>query len=46
MSVIFSKVPNLLRKVIPKGALAIHEKAWNAYPYCKTELTVFSVFKT
>lgn len=23
----------------PTGSLAIHEKAWNAYPYCRTELT-------
>ncbi|KAI1729768.1 phosphatidylinositol transfer protein [Ditylenchus destructor] len=34
-----SKVPALLRKCAPKGSLAIHERAWNAYPYCKTELT-------
>ncbi|KAI6176389.1 Phosphatidylinositol transfer protein [Aphelenchoides bicaudatus] len=34
-----SKVPPLLRKVAPAGSLAIHEKAWNAYPYCRTELT-------
>lgn len=34
-----SKVPSLLRKIAPKGALAIHEEAWNAYPYCKTVLT-------
>jgi len=34
-----SKTPALLRKVAPRGSLAIHERAWNAYPYCKTELT-------
>jgi hypothetical protein len=34
-----SKVPGMIRKVAPKGSLAIHEKAWNAYPYCKTELS-------
>ncbi|KAI6214539.1 Phosphatidylinositol transfer protein [Aphelenchoides besseyi] len=34
-----SKVPALLRKVAPRGSLAIHEKAWNAYPYCRTELS-------
>jgi len=30
----------------PKGSLEIHEEAWNAYPYCKTVLTVrsFSTF--
>ncbi|KAF1761399.1 hypothetical protein GCK72_009655 [Caenorhabditis remanei] len=34
-----SKVPALLRKIAPKGSLAIHEEAWNAYPYCKTVIT-------
>ncbi|WKY01010.1 hypothetical protein Q1695_015198 [Nippostrongylus brasiliensis] len=34
-----SKVPTLIRKIAPKGSLAIHEEAWNAYPYCKTILT-------
>jgi len=34
-----SKVPALLKKIAPKGSLAIHEEAWNAYPYCRTILT-------
>uniref|UniRef100_A0A915BKB4 Phosphatidylinositol transfer protein n=1 Tax=Parascaris univalens TaxID=6257 RepID=A0A915BKB4_PARUN len=34
-----SKVPSLIRKIAPKGSLAIHEEAWNAYPYCRTVLT-------
>jgi hypothetical protein len=34
-----SKVPALLKKVAPNGSMAIHEKAWNAYPYCRTEMT-------
>lgn len=34
-----SKVPAIIRKLAPKGSLAVHEKAWNAYPYCKTVLT-------
>ncbi|KAK6044038.1 phosphatidylinositol transfer protein [Cooperia oncophora] len=34
-----SKVPTIIRKIAPKGSLAIHEEAWNAYPYCKTVLT-------
>jgi len=34
-----SKVPAIIRKIAPKGSLAIHEEAWNAYPYCKTVLT-------
>ena len=24
----------------PKGALEIHEQAWNCYPYCKTVISV------
>lgn len=35
-----SKVPALVRMIAPKGALEIHEEAWNAYPYCRTVLTV------
>ncbi|XP_060557002.1 phosphatidylinositol transfer protein alpha isoform-like [Ruditapes philippinarum] len=31
-----SKVPGFIRKIAPKGSLEIHEKAWNAYPYCRT----------
>jgi len=34
-----SKVPYWIKMVAPKGSLEIHEKAWNAYPYCKTVLT-------
>ncbi|KAI1285818.1 Phosphatidylinositol transfer protein alpha isoform [Halotydeus destructor] len=34
-----SKVPNLVRYLVPKGSLKIHEEAWNAYPYCKTVIT-------
>jgi hypothetical protein len=25
--------------VAPRGSLIIHERSWNAYPYCRTELT-------
>uniref|UniRef100_A0A9L0T4C4 Phosphatidylinositol transfer protein alpha isoform n=1 Tax=Equus caballus TaxID=9796 RepID=A0A9L0T4C4_HORSE len=32
-----SKVPTFVRMLAPEGALNIHEKAWNAYPYCRTE---------
>ncbi|XP_039297702.1 phosphatidylinositol transfer protein beta isoform isoform X4 [Nilaparvata lugens] len=35
-----SKVPAYIRLMAPKGALEIHEEAWNAYPYCKTVITV------
>ncbi len=34
-----SKVPSIVRLVAPKGALELHEEAWNAYPYCKTVVT-------
>ncbi|XP_062329966.1 phosphatidylinositol transfer protein, alpha a [Osmerus eperlanus] len=34
-----SKVPKFVRLLAPSSALNIHEKAWNAYPYCRTILT-------
>ncbi|KAI6182769.1 Phosphatidylinositol transfer protein domain containing protein [Aphelenchoides bicaudatus] len=34
-----SKVPAIVRKVAPSGSMAIHERSWNAYPYCRTELS-------
>ncbi|XP_076590376.1 phosphatidylinositol transfer protein alpha isoform-like [Chaetodon auriga] len=34
-----SKVPAFMRVLAPKGSLEVHEKAWNAYPYCRTILT-------
>ncbi|XP_058484044.1 phosphatidylinositol transfer protein alpha isoform isoform X2 [Solea solea] len=34
-----SKVPTYIRILAPSSALSIHEKAWNAYPYCCTVLT-------
>lgn len=39
-----TKVPSLVRLVTPKGALAVHEEAWNAYPYCKTVITVSKIY--
>lgn len=39
-----SKVPAFIRLLAPKGSLEIHEEAWNAYPYCRTVITVcFSI---
>lgn len=32
-----SKVPTVVRLLAPKGSLEVHEKAWNAYPFCRTE---------
>ncbi|KAM6988356.1 phosphatidylinositol transfer protein beta isoform-like [Tautogolabrus adspersus] len=34
-----SKIPGFLSKIAPSGSLFVHEKAWNAYPYCRTILT-------
>ncbi|KAL3071305.1 hypothetical protein niasHT_032546 [Heterodera trifolii] len=34
-----SKVPTFLRAIMPKGSMTVHEQSWNAFPYCKTELT-------
>ena len=31
-----SRVPSFIKIIAPKGSLTIDEKAWNAYPYCKT----------
>uniref|UniRef100_A0A667ZET5 Phosphatidylinositol transfer protein alpha isoform n=1 Tax=Myripristis murdjan TaxID=586833 RepID=A0A667ZET5_9TELE len=31
-----SKVPGYIRALAPKSSLEVHEKAWNAYPYCRT----------
>ncbi|KAH8871523.1 Phosphatidylinositol transfer protein alpha isoform [Schistosoma japonicum] len=33
-----SKVPGYVRFLAPKGSLEVDEKAWNAYPYCRTIL--------
>uniref|UniRef100_F7F2K9 Phosphatidylinositol transfer protein beta isoform n=1 Tax=Monodelphis domestica TaxID=13616 RepID=F7F2K9_MONDO len=30
-----SKVPGFLKMIAPEGSLLFHEKAWNAYPYCR-----------
>ncbi|KAL2078812.1 hypothetical protein ACEWY4_026497 [Coilia grayii] len=34
---IHSKVPTFIQMFAPEGALVFHEKAWNAYPYCRTK---------
>uniref|UniRef100_A0A8C5PXV8 Phosphatidylinositol transfer protein N-terminal domain-containing protein n=1 Tax=Leptobrachium leishanense TaxID=445787 RepID=A0A8C5PXV8_9ANUR len=31
-----SKVPAFVKMIAPEGSLIVHEKAWNAYPYCRT----------
>uniref|UniRef100_A0A8C5LRG3 Phosphatidylinositol transfer protein beta isoform n=1 Tax=Leptobrachium leishanense TaxID=445787 RepID=A0A8C5LRG3_9ANUR len=31
-----SKVPGFVKLFAPEGSLVFHEKAWNAYPYCRT----------
>ncbi|KAG0306774.1 hypothetical protein BGZ98_001735 [Dissophora globulifera] len=34
-----SKIPAFIRAVMPKGATTCQEKAWNAFPWCKTVIT-------
>ncbi|XP_038821196.1 phosphatidylinositol transfer protein beta isoform isoform X2 [Salvelinus namaycush] len=34
-----SKVPAFVKMIAPEGSLVFHEKAWNAYPYCRTIVT-------
>ncbi|XP_062238699.1 phosphatidylinositol transfer protein beta isoform-like isoform X1 [Platichthys flesus] len=34
-----SRVPGLIRYLAPESAMVFHEKAWNAYPYCRTIVT-------
>uniref|UniRef100_A0A8C4N872 Phosphatidylinositol transfer protein, beta n=1 Tax=Eptatretus burgeri TaxID=7764 RepID=A0A8C4N872_EPTBU len=34
-----SKVPSFIRMLAPEGSLTFHEKAWNAFPYCRTVIT-------
>lgn len=41
-----SKVPSFIRLMAPKGSLEIHEEAWNAYPYCRTVITVSNITST
>ncbi|KAF2076177.1 hypothetical protein CYY_002530 [Polysphondylium violaceum] len=33
-----SRLPGWIRALIPSSALKLEERAWNAYPYCKTVL--------
>ncbi|KAK6046005.1 phosphatidylinositol transfer protein [Cooperia oncophora] len=35
-----SKMPWILQKLLPEEAFELHEESWNAYPYCKTVLTL------
>ncbi|KAJ2720862.1 hypothetical protein GGI07_004340 [Coemansia sp. Benny D115] len=34
-----SRVPAIIRSLIPKDALLVYEEAWNGYPHCKTVVT-------
>jgi len=34
-----SKIPALVRYILPKGMTEVYEEAWNAYPYCRTVIT-------
>jgi len=35
-----SKIPGWIKSFMPSSALQVDEKAWNAYPYCKTIYSV------
>ena len=35
-----SRIPWLIRKVVTRNALDMREEAWNAFPYCRTIVTV------
>ncbi|XP_058473367.1 phosphatidylinositol transfer protein beta isoform isoform X1 [Solea solea] len=34
-----SKIPSFVKLIAPEGSFVFHEKAWNAYPYCRTIVT-------
>uniref|UniRef100_A0AC34FTD9 Uncharacterized protein n=1 Tax=Panagrolaimus sp. ES5 TaxID=591445 RepID=A0AC34FTD9_9BILA len=34
-----SKMPWIVRKLLPESAMSLDEECWNAYPYCKTVIT-------
>lgn len=38
--ILIRKVPAWLRILMPSGSLNLCELSWNAYPYCRTEITV------
>ena len=33
-----SHLPGWFKSLLPKSALTVEEKAWNAYPYTKTQV--------
>ena len=35
----FSHLPAWFKSLLPKSALQVEEKAWNAYPYTKTHFS-------
>lgn len=35
-----SKLPKFVARLFPSAATKLDERSWNAFPYCKTELTV------
>ncbi|RDD46497.1 Phosphatidylinositol transfer protein alpha isoform [Trichoplax sp. H2] len=36
------KVPRFIQMLAPRGSMEMHEKAWNAYPYCRTSMLYIS----
>lgn len=41
--IICSKVPSLVAALLPSSSLMMQEKAWNAYPHCRTGSTKLNV---
>jgi hypothetical protein len=41
---ICSKVPRIVSMILPAGALLMHEEAWNCFPFCRTVLTVWTLY--
>ena len=37
---LISKLPKFVTKLFPSAVTKLDERSWNAFPYCKTELTV------
>lgn len=37
------RCPALIKALAPESALMLEEKAWNAYPYCKTSILLLAL---
>ena len=43
VNILSSRLPGWIKAFIPGSALKLEEKAWNAYPYCKTGNLIFMI---